>query len=196
MNDDEAPDDMSGDQELAELYQQALTSELEESSVDDLTRRRSIYEWWEKSFGEKVRQWRRERNWSQEDVADKLRSQGFDMHQTTVAKIERGTRPLRVAEAAAIATIFRVSPLAVFLGPPPELTPWPLEQLHDTIASAQNNLEEMRDQMARSAERYVEQEAYVLSLARMLNQTALQAEIGQRDDERTKTEGSDNATEA
>jgi hypothetical protein len=39
------------------------------------------------------------------------------------ARVERGTRPLRVAEAAAIATIFRVPPLAVFLGPAPTQMP-------------------------------------------------------------------------
>jgi transcriptional regulator with XRE-family HTH domain len=195
MIDDEAPDGLSADRELAELLQQALTSDLAELAAD-AKQNRSIYEWWEKSFGEKVRQWRRERNWSQEDVADKLRMQGFDMHQTTVAKIERGTRPLRVAEAAAIATLFRVSPLAVFLGPPPTLTPWPLEQLHDVIASAKNTLDELKGQMARSAERYVEQEAYVLSLARMLNQTALEAETGQRGDATTMNEGGEDDSEA
>lgn len=196
MSDDEAPDDLSGDQELAELYQQALTSELEESSVDDLTRRRSLYEYWEKNFGDKVRQWRRERNWSQEDVADKLRSQGFDMHQTTVAKIERGTRPLRVAEAAAIAAIFRVPPLAVFLGPPPTQMPWALNELHDMIASAQNLLDEMKDEMTRSAGRYVDQEAHVQALARIVNQTALDAEKRQSGQGATDGQGSEDDAEA
>lgn len=36
------------------------------------------------------------------------------MHQTTVAKIERGTRPLRVAEATAIAEVFEMPIMAVF----------------------------------------------------------------------------------
>src|SRR6476661_7860338 len=139
MTEGTKPDDMAGERELAEMYQQALTSDLE-PSLEDPAGRRSLYEYWEKNFGEKVRQWRRERNWSQEDVADKLRMQGFDMHQTTVAKIERGTRPLRVAEAAAIAAVFRVPPLAVFLGPPPTQMPWALNKLHDMIASAQNML--------------------------------------------------------
>jgi transcriptional regulator with XRE-family HTH domain len=189
------PDDMAGERELAELYQQALTSDLE-PSLDDPSGRRSLYEYWEKNFGEKVRQWRRERNWSQEDVADRLRIQGFDMHQTTVAKIERGTRPLRVAEAAAIAAIFRVPPLAVFLGPPPTQMPWALNQLHDMIASAQNTLDEMKAQMTNSAGRYVDQEAHVLALARILNQTALAAEMGEIGQEATNNEGGEDGTEA
>jgi transcriptional regulator with XRE-family HTH domain len=161
-----------------------------------MAQRRGLYEFYEKSFGEKVRQWRRERNWSQEEVADKLRAEGFDMHQTTVAKIERGTRPLRVAEAAAIATLFRVPPLAVFLGPPPDLMPWSLNQLHDTISTAQNTLDEMKAQMTRSAERYVDQEAHVLALARILNQTALEAERSQADQAETNDDGGEDATEA
>lgn len=195
MSEDGTPDDMSGDRELAELYQQALTSDLE-PSLDDPAGLRSLYEYWEKNFGEKVRQWRRERNWSQEDVADKLRKQGFDMHQTTVAKIERGTRPLRVAEAAAIAAIFRVPPLAVFLGPPPTQMPWALNQLHDMIASAQNLLDTMKDEMTRSAGRYVDQEAHVLALARILNETALDAEMGESGQQAVGDEGREDATEA
>ena len=138
--------------------------------------RRQVHEDWEKSFGDNVRHWRRERNWSQEDLADKLRSEGFDLHQTSVAKIERGTRPLRVAEAAAIATIFRVPPLAVFVGSPQTEARSPLNQLNDMIAAAQNLLNDMKADMSRSAGRYVEQEAHVLALARILNQTALDAE--------------------
>jgi transcriptional regulator with XRE-family HTH domain len=195
MTEHGAPDDMAGERELAEMYQQALTSDLE-PSLDDPSGRRSLYEYWEKNFGEKVRQWRRERNWSQEDVADKLRMQGFDMHQTTVAKIERGTRPLRVAEAAAIAAIFRVPPLAVFLGPPPTQMPWALNKLHDMIASAQNTLDEMKAKMTDSAGRYVDQEANVLALARILNQTALAAEMGESAQEATNNEGGEDDTEA
>jgi CelD/BcsL family acetyltransferase involved in cellulose biosynthesis len=109
-------------------------------------------------------------------IADKLRLEGIDLHQTSVAKIERGTRPLRVAEAAAIATIFRVPPLAVFLGSPQTEARSPLNQLNDMIASAQHLLNEMKADMTRSAGRYVDQEANVLALARILNQTALDAE--------------------
>ena len=118
------------------------------------------------------------------------------MHQTTVAKIERGTRPLRVAEAAAIAFIFRVPPLAVFLGPPPDLMPWSLNELQDTISSAQKNLDEMKAAMTRSAERYVEQEAQVLALARMLNETALEAERSQANRKTTDNEGEQDDAEA
>ncbi len=44
---------------------------------------------------------------SQQKVADALRAEGFAVfQQTTVAKIERGERPLRLDEAVAITALF------------------------------------------------------------------------------------------
>ncbi len=165
------------ERELAELMQQMLDQELAEETPEDLATRRQPYEYWEKSFGDKVRQWRRARNWSQDELARQLRGQGFDMHQTTVAKIERGSRPLRVAEAAAIANIFRVPPLAVFMGPPPEPLPWSMQQMHETLAARERNLALMKDQMESSAKLYVEEQASVYQLANIINEAALRAEI-------------------
>jgi transcriptional regulator with XRE-family HTH domain len=181
----------SEERELAELMQEMLTSELGELTADETADRRSVFEHWEKDFGEKMRQWRRERNWSQEDLAVRLRHYGFDMHQTTVAKIERGARPLRVAEAAAIATIFRVPTLAVFQGPPPTELPMSLGTLHERIAGARHLLEILRENMHQAAARYVDQEAEVLALAKILNQTALQAETGPTGTGRANEENQD-----
>ena len=198
MDDDGTHKDMHDQQELAARLQRQLTSEYARSHGDPVQRRR-VHEDWEKNFGDNVRQWRRARNWSQEDLADKLRQEGIDLHQTSVAKIERGTRPLRVAEAAAIATIFRVPPLTVFLEPPlaeeQSLTRSPLNQLNDMITSAQNLLSEMKADMSRSAGRYVDQEAHVLGLARILNQTALEAELN-HDRTQSNEDGATDATEA
>jgi transcriptional regulator with XRE-family HTH domain len=193
MDGDGTPEDMYEQQALAERLQRQLSSERGEASAADPAQRRCVHEDWEKSFGDNVRHWRRERNWSQEDLAGKLRSEGIDLHQTSVAKIERGTRPLRVAEAAAIATIFRVPPLAVFLGSPQMEARSPMDQLNDMIASAQNLLNDMKADMSRSAGRYVEQEAHVLALARILNQTALDAEKHQSEQGSTNGGGKDDA---
>lgn len=57
--------------------------------------------------------------------------------------------------------------------------PWALNQLHDMIASAQTMLDKMKAEMSRSAGRYVDQEAHVLALARIVNETALDAEMGE-----------------
>ena len=177
MDDDGTPDDMHEQQALGRTVAAAAhVRTRSKRPPPNPAQRRQVHEDWEKSFGDNVRHWRRERNWSQEDLADKLRSEGIDLHQTSVAKIERGTRPLRVAEAAAIATIFRVPPLAVFVGSPQTDARSPINQLNDMIAAAQVLLNDMKADMSRSAGRYVEQEAHVLALARILNQTALDAE--------------------
>lgn len=101
-------------QQRAHELRERLPAEAAEISINELAQARQRHESWEKRFGEVVRRWRLDRNWSQEDVAERLRHQGFEMHQTTVAKIERGARPLRVAEAAALADVFEMPVMAVF----------------------------------------------------------------------------------
>jgi transcriptional regulator with XRE-family HTH domain len=197
---DDAPGDLGSeadkDRELAELLQRGLDQDLTELSSEDLPDMRGVYEFWEKSFGTKVRQWRQARNWSQEDLADQLRLQGFDMHQTTVAKIERGTRPLRVAEAAAIANIFRVPPLAVFMGRPPEKLPWSMQQMHETLELAEQSLAAMKEQMEASARHYIQQQAAVYDLADVLNRAALNAENNKGNEPQGDKQGKSDVTEA
>ncbi|MBT2429387.1 helix-turn-helix transcriptional regulator [Streptomyces sp. ISL-112] len=52
---------------------------------------------------------------SQQKVADALKAQGFHLVQSQVAKAERGERPLRLDEAAAITRLFGTT-LDVALG--------------------------------------------------------------------------------
>ena len=44
---------------------------------------------------------------SQDDLAQALAAFGFPMHQQTILKIEKGSRPIKLAEAFAIAEVFR-----------------------------------------------------------------------------------------
>lgn len=101
------------DQQLVRDMREQLPSEAAELSINELALARQRHESWERRFGEALRSWRQERGWSQEDVAERLRRQGFEMHQTTVAKIERGARPLRIAEAAALVEVFELPIIAV-----------------------------------------------------------------------------------
>ncbi|WP_077042524.1 hypothetical protein [Rhodococcus sp. MTM3W5.2] len=58
-----------------------------ESEIGEIrAQTRESFEWWEKSFGVKTRDWRKARGWSQDDLAQRLNELGFEMHQTTVAK--------------------------------------------------------------------------------------------------------------
>jgi 8-oxo-dGTP diphosphatase len=59
--------------------------------------------------GQELRRLRVARGWTQESVAAKMRAYGYTWHQTMVAKIEAGTRPLRVKELADLAALFGVS---------------------------------------------------------------------------------------
>ena len=111
-------------QQYARELRERLPPEAADISINNLAKRRAAHESWERRFGEVVRGWRLDRNWSQEEVADKLRYEGFEMHQTTVAKIERGARPLRVAEASAIGAVFKMPPVAVFELSLPNDAPW------------------------------------------------------------------------
>lgn len=59
----------------------------------------------EAQFGETVKKFRLAHRLSQLQLAELLADKGFAMHQTTVAKLEKGTRPIRLAEAFALADI-------------------------------------------------------------------------------------------
>jgi hypothetical protein len=68
------------------------------------------------------------------------------MHQTTVAKIERGTRPLRVAEASAIGAVFDMPVMAVFELSLPHDAPWWASESQPTpLREKQEQLERARE---------------------------------------------------
>lgn len=66
--------------------------------------------WTDQRFGERVKDERETRAWSQADMAKMLVDKGIKpMHPTTVAKIEAGDRSVRINEAVGIADLFGVS---------------------------------------------------------------------------------------
>lgn len=65
----------------------------------------TTYHAYETEFGAAVKRFRKAHRLSQEQLSEILASHGFPMHQTTVAKLERGGRPIRLAEAFALADI-------------------------------------------------------------------------------------------
>jgi transcriptional regulator with XRE-family HTH domain len=66
--------------------------------------------WTDQRFGERVKDEREARGWSQADMAKMLFDKGIKpMHPTTVAKIEAGVRSVRINEAVGIADLFGVS---------------------------------------------------------------------------------------
>jgi transcriptional regulator with XRE-family HTH domain len=174
---------------LAAIESQSLARELRErlpgpaadTSINNLALARQRHESWEKRFGEVVRGWRQDRNWSQDDVAEKLRHHGFEMHQTTVAKIERGTRPLRVAEAAAIAAVFGMPIMAVFElslpgDPPwwaPDGQPTELRDRQELLETARKNSDRARDKLYSAAQNHAHFLGEVEKLIYAMNREAV-----------------------
>jgi transcriptional regulator with XRE-family HTH domain len=78
--------------------------------------------WTDKRFGERIRNAREARGWSQAAVARKLSAAGIrPMHPTTVSKIEAAERSVRITEAVGFAELFGVS-LDNLLGRPGDST--------------------------------------------------------------------------
>ncbi|MBU3064093.1 helix-turn-helix domain-containing protein [Nocardia sp. NEAU-G5] len=163
------------DQEIEE-YRRQLEAEHEPELQRHRESMREAFEWYERAFGDRTRQWRKARNWSQEDLANRLTDHGFEMHQTTVAKIERGTRPLRVAEAVAIAQIFGVPPLTVFYGAGPEDEPMSASSMRELMESYEESITRAEEQLEDAAKQvaYWARQRAVATDA--LNRAALEAD--------------------
>lgn len=55
-------------------------------------------------FAASVKRLREEKGWSQGELAKRMNRAGFDgFHQTTISRIEKGDRPVRIGEARALA---------------------------------------------------------------------------------------------
>ena len=65
--------------------------------------------WIENHFSEALKEQRKRRDWSQSQLEKMLAEKGVHLHWTTIAKIEKGERSVRIDEAAAIADLFDMS---------------------------------------------------------------------------------------
>ncbi|MGO9507584.1 MAG: helix-turn-helix domain-containing protein [Mycobacterium sp.] len=66
--------------------------------------------WADPRFGQQLKRMRDERGWTQTQMSDMLSDKGIaPMHTTTLAKIEAGTRSVRINEAVGIADLLEVS---------------------------------------------------------------------------------------
>lgn len=63
----------------------------------------------EELVGQRVKQFREIRGWSQRDLARRMLDRGNSWRQTTVAKTEAADRPIRVNELQELADVFGVS---------------------------------------------------------------------------------------
>ena len=68
--------------------------------------RKSKGKWSAEHFAEQVRLARERNGWTQSELADRMSTKTDQVHWTTVAKMERGERSVRISEAAVLADLF------------------------------------------------------------------------------------------
>jgi transcriptional regulator with XRE-family HTH domain len=96
----------------------------------------------EELVGEQLRQLRKARGWSQEDVARKMSALGFGMHQSTVGRLESAQLPLRLNEAIALASLYGTSLDALLGG----TTGMDAETLDEEIRKTEEQLRQAADE--------------------------------------------------
>ena len=110
----------------------------------------------ERSMCEKFRQLREDRGWSQTELSEQLAEYGIDMHQTTIAKMESGKRPLRVAEMFGLSHVFKMPPGAVFFMPM-AVSDFPgMEALSQELARTEEMIAEFRRLTMKSVDTFVD----------------------------------------
>jgi transcriptional regulator with XRE-family HTH domain len=118
--------------------------------------------WIENHFSEALKEERKRRDWSQGQLQKMLADKGVHLHSTTIAKIEKGERSVRIDEAAAIAELFDTS-VDALLGRQPDDTTltFAMMTLLDYIGDAEKEMvhargtaSDIEDQLEDAAERF------------------------------------------
>lgn len=118
-----------------------------------------VYAEQEQALGAKIRELRIERGMSQSDLADAMGKRGFPMHQTTVAKLETGKRPLRLTEAMAAASTFGLPAAALLLATFRAETPSEAD-LRTAISESQSKVHDLRRQLGRAIQQFAHDYAH------------------------------------
>lgn len=83
-------------------------------------------------MGRNVQRFRKARRLTQEQLADRLlRNAGIGLRQQVLAKVELGTRPLRLSEAAAIARELEIPVDALIAGPTADVARVVVEEIEE-----------------------------------------------------------------
>ncbi|MEU4208216.1 helix-turn-helix transcriptional regulator [Rothia terrae] len=97
------------DVEFAQRMHDATFNEPEGATPEEMRKRwRGTAEDLEKALARKFKAMRESRGWSQSYMCQQLKKHGLDIHQTTLAKIEAGSRPLRISDAHIFAFTFEL----------------------------------------------------------------------------------------
>ncbi|MBD3942802.1 helix-turn-helix transcriptional regulator [Microbacterium sp. NEAU-LLC] len=109
---------------------------------------RESLEAYEHAVGQAIRLRRMTSGLSQSELADRLSRMGFSMMQTTVAKIEAGTRPLRLSEFVGIAHALGMPWQSLLAEPSPMIHgDVPIAEMESYLATLRMVEESMRKDM-------------------------------------------------
>jgi len=164
------------DREIADLWQQVLREELRHRR--DF---RALFDHHEKILGQKVRQLRTERGWSQEQLAEKLNGLGWAVHQTTIAKLEAGSRPIRIAEADTLAVAFRL-PIEAMWYMPVTGEPWSLSAMRDAVKEVDRTIAHLEETLRSITLALADRQAERMRLVQAMNEAAKAADKGELED--------------
>jgi transcriptional regulator with XRE-family HTH domain len=121
-----------------------------------------------KRVGENLQRIRKAAGWSQADLADRLSSRGLSFQQPTILKVEKGSRPLKLEEACAIAEELEVTVASLSQLIDDEQAGEALAQIQRSnliIARTERGIQEMREkaqQNERDTRAWLEKAAAVL----------------------------------
>ncbi len=129
----------------------SYSDEVTDEAADEVQRARANVEaaWldMEKAMGTRIRGVRERRGLSQAQLSDLVKSRGFNLHQTAIAKIEAGKRPLRVGEFFALSDCLGFTPMGLFYLPEVAIAPRPLKELDALLAAAHESARESEGSM-------------------------------------------------
>lgn len=176
--------------ELREKEHRNLLAQLEQEHAEYVAKHgpemRRLLVQQEHTLCQKVQQLREERGWSQAELARRLSDVGFEMHQTTVAKLEAGKRPLRVAETFALAEVFGLPPLVMF-AMPVQGEDRGMAYMRERLKIIDDLLEKTREQITQTledfAKTYAEYSAERTWMAEAMRRAAAEQAKGDNDGE-------------
>lgn len=106
-------------------------------------------------FAQSVKRLREEKGWSQGELAKRMSKAGFDgFHQTTISRIEKGDRPVRIGEARGLARVLGTL-VGIMIAPTEE---W---KIIDTFAKEVLELKEAESAVGRAVVDYRHQRVMV-----------------------------------
>lgn len=176
MNDKEFWADLTDASSGLDALAAAARAEVDQSTSD--TR---IYLEQERAVGRRLRHQREASAMSQAEVAERMRALGFELQQSTVAKIESGKRPIRVAELFAFETVFGLPFQSLVMLPLPsaEEDETYISALRDRVRAASERKAQaermMKDWMELASRQYAEAESSLLWLSHQLSESAARA---------------------